>query len=121
MAEFILTTGTLDTNDLKCVCECLDEGVKKRRTGDIVRGWNKKRLRGDTQSVGTDEVKVAQKRRIIQRYATNLYWRHKLPGWNTGAEGTDSLVGSTSGVPMPLSELPGVCCGEVHGDRIHGR
>ena len=121
VAKFVLTTGTLETNVLECFSKCLDEGAKKRRWEDTNQGWGRKRRRGDTQSWGTRSVRVAQKRRALTRYATNLTLRHKLQSSNTGAPGTISLLHPVTQELRPLSDFTGVCCGEVHGDRIHGK
>jgi len=121
VAKFILTMGTLETNVLECFSKCLDEGAKKRRWEDTNQGWGRKRRRGDTQSWGTRSVRVAQKRRALTRYATNLTLRHKLQSSNTGAPGTISLLHPVTQELRPLSDFTGVCCGEVHGDRIHGK
>ena len=121
VAKFILTMGTLETNVLECFSKCLDEGAKKRRWEDTNQGWGRKRRRGDTQSWGTRSVRVAQKRRALTRYATNLTLRHKLQSSNTGAPGTISLLDPVTQELRPLTDFTGVCCGEVHGDRIHGK
>jgi len=109
-----LTTCTLDTKVLECFCTCLDEGAEERRKEDEdVWGW--KRRKGDTQSFGTWEVKVAQKMRKQQRYATNCVRRFMMPGWDIGAKGTISLLDRDSGELRPLSDFSRewVCCGNV--------
>ena len=121
VAKFILTMGTLETNVLECFSKCLDEGAKKRRWEDTTQGWGRKRLRGDTQSWGTGSVRKARKKRAFTRYATNLTLRHKLQSSNTGAPGTISLLDPVTQELRPLTDFTGVCCGEVHGDRIHGK
>ena len=121
VAKFILTMGTLETNVLECFSKCLDEGAKKRRWEDTNQGWGRKRRRGDTQSWGTRSVRVAQKRRALTRYATSLTLRHGLQRWNTGAPGIISLLHPVTKELRPLSDVPGVCCGEVPGDRTHGK
>ena len=121
VAKFILTMGTLETNVLECFSKCLDEGAKKRRWEDTNQGWGRKRRRGDTQSWGTRSVRVAQRRRALTRYATSLTLRHGLQRWNTGAPGIISLLHPVTKELRPLSDVPGVCCGEVPGDRTHGK
>ena len=121
VAKFVLTTGAFETQALECFSKCLDEGAKQRRREDTNQGWGRKRRRGDTQSWGTRSVRVAQKRRALTRYATNLTLRHKLQSSNTGAPGTISFLHPVTQELRPLSDFTGVCCGEVHGDRIHGK
>ena len=121
MVEFILATNTFATAALECFSKCLDEGAKKRRWEDTTQGWGRKRLRGDTQSWGTGSVRKARKKRAFTRYATNLTLRFKLQTPNTGAPGTIPLLDPVTQELRPLTDFTGVCCGEVHGDRIHGK
>ena len=121
VAKFVLTTGTFETQALECFSKCLDEGAKQRRREDNNQGWGRKRRRGDTQSWGTRSVRVAQRRRALTRYATSLTLRHGLQRWNTGAPGIISLLHPVTKELRPLSDVPGVCCGEVPGDRTHGK
>ena len=119
VAEFILAVGTSENDYLQSFQTCLDEGAEDRRKEDEEGGWSWKRRKGDTQSWGMWEVRRAQKKRRLQRCATNNYRRFKLEGWDTGAPGTISIVGA-DGSLRPLSDFPGRCRGEVHGDRICG-
>ena len=121
VAKFILTMGTLETNVLECFSKCLDEGAKKRRWEDTNQGWGRKRRRGDTQSWGTRSVRVAQRRRALTRYATSLTLRHGRQRWNTGVPGTLPFLDPVTKELRPLSDFPGRCRGEVHGERIHGK
>ena len=119
MAEFVLATGSYDIDSLRIYLKCLEEGAHRRRREDEYWGWLKRKT-GDTQSWGSEKVVYAQTRRKEQRQAANMFWKFGLPGWRIGARGTFSLR-NWDGSRKLLSEFPGVCCGEWHGDRICGR
>ena len=120
MVEFILATGTLDLEALEFFSKCLDEGAETRHQEDE-DGWGWKRRRGDTQSNGTWKVQLTKRRRNELKCASNLAKRFWIRGWNIGAKGTISLLDPVTKELRPLSDFPGRCCGEVHGDRIHGK
>ena len=120
MAKFVLATGRYDRDSLETYLKCLEDGATRRQLEDAWGRLSGKRKKGDCQSYGTDNVAYAQKRRLEQKKATNEFYKYKIPGWQTGARGTESRH-SSDGTLLPLSHFQGRCTGECHGDHICGR